>query len=356
MSISIRVLAIATVMCWLTNGSADVLYKKRAAISIGFGSRAKSMINWAPCDRSKTAKYPKPPFWFSKGDTCQLRADRLGLGTSDHGYVALNIKKVGKLFPDAKRGDSITYTNDVQNGLIRMTFGTRSLLLPYSAPATEQQQISDELSVAAGYVNVGKEEIARDLLEDTNRAIKTASPASFAADFIKDTGDQLFQIKDRAPALSSISRSSLLRLAYLRTTLEKRPDISTLGQNPGCEMSEAQDLTVSTVHLNFGSGNPCGIALVQKPYGQTLRAAFSQSVIEGGTHVLDGITWVHDTFIGSHIRYRGGPVSLQYVLFINCTFEVPDNPRGDRLVNLAISESPQLTIGDESSIRRAPIF
>ena len=56
-----------------------------------------------------------------------------------------------------------------------------------------------------------------------------------------------------------------------------------------------------------------------KAYGETLRVAVEQSLIEGGTHVLDGIIWTHDTFVGSHIRYRGGSLSLRSVLFVNCT-------------------------------------
>lgn len=349
-------LAMLTVLSLPPSGSGDVLYKKRVPVSIGFGNTAKGNIDWMPCDRSKNAKYAKPPFWVSKGDNCDLKAERLGLGSSDHGYVVANAKKAIPLFPDVKVGDAVAYNNDLGMGLITLTFDGRSLVLPYSAPPTEQQQVSNELSVAIGFVNVGQAEIASDLVEDANGTIQAASPGSFPADFIANVGNQLFRIKDRAPTLSSLSHSSLLRLAYLRSTLQKEPPFVGQGQNPGCGEIESQDLTLRTAHFSFGTGNPCGIALASKAYGETLRVAVEQSLIEGGTHVLDGIIWTHDTFVGSHIRYRGGSLSLRSVLFVNCTFEVPDTPRGDRLVNLAILAAPELTIGNESSFRKDPVL
>jgi hypothetical protein len=352
-----NVLAIATVLSLIASGSGDVLYKKRTPVSIGFGNTAKGAIDWMPCDRSKNAKYDKPPFWITKGDNCNLKAENLGLGSSDHGYVVAEAKKTALFFPDVKAGESVAYNNDSASGLITLTFDNRSILLPYGAPPSEQQQISNELSGAVGFVNIGQSEIAGDLVEDANGVIQAASPGSFPADVIVNAGNHLFRIKDRAPALSSLSHSSLLRLAYLRSTLQPVPPIvGQGGQDPGCGISEAQDLMIKTTHFRFGVGNPCGIALAAKPYGQNLRASIEQVLIEGGTHVLDGITWTHDTFFRSRIRYRGGPLSLQSVLFVDCTFEVPDTPRGDRVVNMAILAGRELMIGNESGFRKDPML
>jgi hypothetical protein len=67
--------------------------------------------------------------------------------------------------------------------------------------------------------------------------------------------------------------------------------------------------------------------------------------IEGGGQVLDGIDWENTVFINARIIYRGGPVDLKNVLFVNCTFDVPSSPRGDSLLNMAILNKESAFIG-----------
>jgi hypothetical protein len=67
--------------------------------------------------------------------------------------------------------------------------------------------------------------------------------------------------------------------------------------------------------------------------------------ITGGQQILDGVNWSNFTFIDSHIIYRGGPVTLSNVNFVNCTFEVPQSLRGDQFLDLAILKQNYVVIG-----------
>jgi hypothetical protein len=55
--------------------------------------------------------------------------------------------------------------------------------------------------------------------------------------------------------------------------------------------------------------------------------------IAGAAQTLDGIHWHDVTFIGTRLRYESGPLDLQNVQFIHCTFGFPTDERGARLAN-----------------------
>ena len=55
--------------------------------------------------------------------------------------------------------------------------------------------------------------------------------------------------------------------------------------------------------------------------------------IAGASQTLDAIRWTNVTFIGTRLRYEKGPLDLENVHFIDCTFEFPSDDRGARLAN-----------------------
>ncbi len=61
--------------------------------------------------------------------------------------------------------------------------------------------------------------------------------------------------------------------------------------------------------------------------------------IAGAAQTLDGIRWRNVTFVGTHLRYQGGELSLQNVRFVRCRFGLPDDERGNRIAN-AIALAP----------------
>jgi hypothetical protein len=68
------------------------------------------------------------------------------------------------------------------------------------------------------------------------------------------------------------------------------------------------------------------------------------ATIVGGMQTLDGIYWSGVTFIGTHIKYRGGELALDHVTFVGCTFDAPDNSRGAQFANYVALLEPQLQI------------
>ena len=61
--------------------------------------------------------------------------------------------------------------------------------------------------------------------------------------------------------------------------------------------------------------------------------------ITGAAQTLDGIRWRNVTFIGTHLRYEGGELSLENVRFVRCRFGLPEDERGNRIAN-AIALAP----------------
>ncbi len=55
--------------------------------------------------------------------------------------------------------------------------------------------------------------------------------------------------------------------------------------------------------------------------------------IAGGSQTLDGIHWHNVTFIDARLRYEDGPLDLQNVRFVRCTFGFPSDARGAQIAN-----------------------
>ena len=61
--------------------------------------------------------------------------------------------------------------------------------------------------------------------------------------------------------------------------------------------------------------------------------------IAGAAQTLDGVHWRNVTFVGTHLRYQEGELSLQNVRFVRCRFGLADDERGNRIAN-AIALAP----------------
>jgi hypothetical protein len=68
-------------------------------------------------------------------------------------------------------------------------------------------------------------------------------------------------------------------------------------------------------------------------------------ILYGVNQTLDGIEWKNVVFVDSHIKYLGGDIKLESVRFVNCTFDVPGNPRGAQLADCTILEERLLASG-----------
>jgi len=64
----------------------------------------------------------------------------------------------------------------------------------------------------------------------------------------------------------------------------------------------------------------------------------------GGSVVMDGGYYVNTIFENMRITYRGGPLRLENVTFVNCTFDFPQPTPETRRVALAVLESTPVTL------------
>ena len=56
-------------------------------------------------------------------------------------------------------------------------------------------------------------------------------------------------------------------------------------------------------------------------------------IVEDASQTLDGFGWTNVTFINMRIRYRGGDTELHNVRFVNCTFDFPNDQKGNQMVS-----------------------
>lgn len=66
--------------------------------------------------------------------------------------------------------------------------------------------------------------------------------------------------------------------------------------------------------------------------------------IAGASQTLDGIHWSNVTFIGTRLRYEDGPLDLQNVRFVHCTFGFPSDARGAQIASAIALGQTSLTI------------
>jgi hypothetical protein len=66
--------------------------------------------------------------------------------------------------------------------------------------------------------------------------------------------------------------------------------------------------------------------------------------IAGASQTLDGIHWRNVTFIETRLRYEDGPLDLQNVRFLHCTFGFPSDARGAAIASMIALGKTSLTI------------
>ncbi|HUA35392.1 MAG TPA: hypothetical protein VMA09_17410 [Candidatus Binataceae bacterium] len=77
--------------------------------------------------------------------------------------------------------------------------------------------------------------------------------------------------------------------------------------------------------------------------GELAKIPFSGGII-GGQQTLDGALWRNVTLIKMHIIYRGGPLMLSNVKFIDCTFTFARGDNAAVLANYVALGSYSLTL------------
>lgn len=102
-------------------------------------------------------------------------------------------------------------------------------------------------------------------------------------------------------------------------------------------------------HMRTGSAVPAEKAAVLEHIGRPLNVGkkvgseFLLIADLSGGFILDGYRLKNVIFKDSKIIYEGGPVEMENVYFVNCTFEVSKRPNGKNFANTVLASTPATT-------------
>ena len=151
------------------------------------------------------------------------------------------------------------------------------------------------------------------------------------------------QSVERVDRLSSLGLNNASANQVLMTLAEYR---SALQQSPNFPPSSwrvvSLPMTTSEIAEQFSkqisltvlrAANP-DVQFFATPTGNAITV--QNIVFIGGKQKLDGFTWVGVTFVGTKISFNGTyPAALDRTLFVNCTFDVSNQPQSIPLLEYA---------------------
>jgi hypothetical protein len=184
--------------------------------------------------------------------------------------------------------------------------------------------IDEALAVAKNASDAGRAESAKTVLGIANRLLaeQKASREPAPQEFF-DSAMQKYQKLKKSPELADSAWDGTMKLAEYRSAISSVP--------PG----------FSGVHIGeMGRRGPFHYlrdSLISGP-----------NAIAMGTEkgfVLDGFYLDNVVFENANIIYKGGPVVLQNVRFVNCTFDVRRSPQSEQLLEAATKQPVNAAIG-----------
>lgn len=226
-------------------------------------------------------------------------------------------------------------------------------------------EISESLTEKAKqYAQSGNQKTATHLIELAQGAVVSAADQKVRAkpEFFQRQVSTIGAIANPSPELSSQINGLRFALAAYRSQITPPPSI------PG-ETHEAGPTPLVTIRSRMILGVPWApskgssisgsgeVALDGHKLSQDILIPLTRSIDENQNVVsdiilmnagqtLDGIIWRNVIFVNMRIKYLSGSLSLQNVKFVNCTFQLPDDPDGSRIADYAaLAPSEKLTIG-----------
>jgi len=127
-------------------------------------------------------------------------------------------------------------------------------------------------------------------------------------------------------------------------TLASKPDAKRVSIGAPRELAGDSTLDPETLRSNYLDATlmPDTAEILLPPASRSMAdgVRVENLTIAGAAQTLDGIRWHNVTFVGTHLRYEGGPLDLRNVHFVNCRFGVGSDGRGARLASaLALGQS-----------------
>ncbi len=145
--------------------------------------------------------------------------------------------------------------------------------------------------------------------------------------------------------LFPVVHNTRLMLADYRSALEPQPR-----QRAYQRTVESPQVSVSDIAndkgtvLVFDNSNPESELVPHSLTGSFGLEDLTIVAPNGGYVTLDGLRLENVVFVGLHVKYEGGNVNLQYVRFVNCTFEASPDGKGQRLIDYVALAQNKLVI------------
>ena len=225
----------------------------------------------------------------------------------------------------------------------------------------------NSLAVAGKYAKEGKMELAITATRHAAEVVASAAanklptPAGYFADTMEIVNG--IARASTSSELATTLQEVRLSLARYRSVLNSPPPIPTqtaplpAETGSGLALVTAAYPNTTTINLSppkpvtiFGDGAAIDCSKMrpgQQIIGVATRSLDQNPVLIkglifiGATQTLDYITWSNVTFVSTHVRYQGGPVRLENVRFVNCTFDFPRQGAGTKLAEYAALEPKQ---------------
>lgn len=151
-----------------------------------------------------------------------------------------------------------------------------------------------------------------------------------------------------APGAAEATRAPVNLAAGLQASATARPFASHVLPNGPREIAANTLIDPSSVGGNFLDASllPDTSEIFLPPATRQ----FSDNVrvenltIAGASQTLDGIHWRNVTFIATRLRYEDGPLDLQNVRFVHCTFGFPSGARAAAIAKAIALGQTSLTV------------
>ncbi|MBZ5671229.1 MAG: hypothetical protein LAO04_16050 [Acidobacteriia bacterium] len=194
-------------------------------------------------------------------------------------------------------------------------------------------------------VSLGRSEDAKAKIQMASFLISLAAknklkaPANFFTDAVLAL-DDIASAKPTRVVLYNLNQMRV-ELATYRSAIQQPPKLPSNFEVTREARSVPPPPLITLQNLFRWSGPPGGEFLRSLAPGS---ATIVGGAFGDGTQTLDNIKWIGTVFVNCHIRYRGGFLSLQNVVFVNCTFEVANTPKGYEVADLIALQRPEIIV------------
>ena len=216
--------------------------------------------------------------------------------------------------------------------------GDRLDTIEHTIYGLQRSQVTSHLQSAEEEAKAGQVATANAQLRMAAESLQT-----LASGHVPAPPSFFQQSVERVDRLSSLglnnasANQALMALAEYRSALQQSPNFP-----PSSWRVVSLPMTTSEIAEQFSkqsgltvlrAANP-DVHFFATPTGNAI--SVQNIVFIGGKQKLDGFTWVGVTFVGTKISFDGRyPAALDRTLFVNCTFDVSNQPHATPLLEYA---------------------